>query len=56
MISDEDFNMYLHPDLSKLHDPFLLKDVTKATDILLEKIKNNKKNEVLHLKNKKRCF
>lgn len=47
MISDEDFNMYLHPDLSKLHDPFLLKDVTKATDILLDKIKNNKKIRII---------
>lgn len=47
MISDEDFNMYLRPDLSRLHDPFSMKDITKACDILLDKIDNKKSIRII---------
>nr|MCR5515178.1 single-stranded-DNA-specific exonuclease RecJ [Lachnospira sp.] len=47
MISDEDFNMYLRPDISRLHDPFSMKDITKACDILLDKIDNKKSIRII---------
>ena len=36
-------SLFLQAKLSHLPDPFLLKDVTKAADILIDRIKNNKK-------------
>ena len=34
--------MFLRPSLSKLHDPFLLKDMDKAVDIIIETMKNGR--------------
>ena len=34
---------FLKPDLKNLHDPFLIKDIDKALDIIEKYIKNNKK-------------
>ena len=36
----EDIEAYLNPDLKRLHDPFLMKDMDKACHILQEKIKS----------------
>lgn len=33
--------MFLNPSLSKLHDPFLLKDMDKAVDLIIETMQNN---------------
>ncbi len=41
--SDEGFKEYFCPDLSKLHDPALLRDAEKAVAILQEKIEQHKK-------------
>lgn len=35
----KEINGYLHPDLEQLHDPFSLKDMKKACDILKKKIR-----------------
>ena len=40
---DEEINLFLQPELSRLHDPFLLKDMEKAVNRILFAIKNNEK-------------
>ncbi|MDU3136329.1 MAG: single-stranded-DNA-specific exonuclease RecJ [Anaerococcus prevotii] len=34
-------DMFINPTLDKLHDPFMLKDVDKAIDLIIETIQNN---------------
>ena len=36
----DEVEMFLKPDLSKLHDPFLLEDMDKAIDLIIETMKN----------------
>lgn len=36
----EDLNTYLYPKLSDLHDPYLLKDMDKAVNRILQSVKN----------------
>ncbi|MGB4658347.1 MAG: single-stranded-DNA-specific exonuclease RecJ [Mobilitalea sp.] len=43
----EEINLFLNPKLSDMHDPFLLKDVSKACNILIGKIKENKKIRII---------
>ncbi|MFZ7119864.1 MAG: single-stranded-DNA-specific exonuclease RecJ [Eubacteriaceae bacterium] len=45
--SKEDINMFLNPNLDKLYDPIKMKDIITATDILIDKIKNNKKIRII---------
>ena len=34
-------DMFINPTLDKLHDPFMLKDMDKAIDLIIETIQNN---------------
>lgn len=45
--TDEEINMYLNGTVDKMHDPRLLKDAGKAVDIIIDKINNNKKIEII---------
>ena len=38
-----DINLFFHPDLSNIHDPFLFKDMDKATDRIRKAINNQEK-------------
>lgn len=40
-------NEYLHSNIHKIHNPFLMKDMKKACDILAEKIKLGKKIRII---------
>lgn len=40
IIGNQTVEMFLNPNLDKLHDPFLLKDMDKATDLIIETMKN----------------
>lgn len=40
-ISHENINSFLYPDFDVLHNPFLMKDLEKAVDILIDAIDNN---------------
>ncbi len=41
LISDKEIDLFLHPTLDKLHDPYLMKDMQIAVDRLKQAIKNN---------------
>lgn len=43
----EKIHTFLHPSLDKLYDPFLLKDMGKACDILIEKIRAGKSIRII---------
>ena len=43
----EDMDAYLFPDMEKMYKPGLMKDVTKAAEILMDAIKNNVKIRVI---------
>ena len=43
----EDIRKFLYGDLKDLHNPFLLKDMKKATGVLLNKISNNEKIRII---------
>lgn len=43
IIDNNTVDMFINPDLSKLHDPFLLNDMDKAMDIIAESMENNEK-------------
>ncbi|MDF2906918.1 MAG: hypothetical protein K0R34_2239 [Herbinix sp.] len=43
----QEINDFLHPKPSKLHDPFLMKDMEKACDILREKIMAGKRLRII---------
>ena len=47
IVSDEEINKFLNGDENDIYDPFLLKDVDKAVDILLNKIKQRKKIRII---------
>ena len=40
IIDPNKIDMYLNPSLDKLHDPFLLNDMDKAVDLIIETMKN----------------
>ncbi|WP_311376831.1 single-stranded-DNA-specific exonuclease RecJ [Anaerococcus lactolyticus] len=40
IISPSKVDMYLNPSLSKLHDPFLLNDMDKAVELIIDTMKN----------------
>ena len=42
IIEDDDIEYFLNAGLSDMHDPFLMKDVDKACDLLIEAIRNGK--------------
>lgn len=39
IVGDQTVEMFLNPSLDKLHDPFLLKDMEKATNLIIETMK-----------------
>ena len=43
----KDIDAYLFPDMEKMYKPELMKDVTKAAEILIDAIKNNVKIRVI---------
>ncbi len=45
--STEAMNAFLHPQMKDMNDPFLLKDMKKACDLLIEKIKGDKKIRII---------
>ena len=45
--TDDEINMYLNGTVDKMHNPRLLKDAEKAVDIIIDKINNNKKIEII---------
>ena len=47
VVGDEDINQYLHGTIADLYDGMLMKDMDKAVDILIEKIRENKKIRVI---------
>lgn len=47
IISDEEITMYLNGTLEDLHNPFLLKDMNKAVDIISDAIVCNKKIRIV---------
>lgn len=46
-VEDESIRQYLYPDLTKMHDPMLLKDVQKACELLKEKIIHKEKIRII---------
>lgn len=47
LMEEEEIGRFLRADLSEMYDPFLMKDVKKATDILNVKINENKKIRII---------
>lgn len=47
VIGDEEIDRFLHGDLKDLHDPLLMKDMGKAAEILMEKIREGKKIRII---------
>ncbi len=47
LLCPDQINDFLHPSLDKLYDPFLLKDMEKACDILQEKISEKKSIRII---------
>ncbi|MCI5597565.1 MAG: single-stranded-DNA-specific exonuclease RecJ [Lachnospiraceae bacterium] len=47
VIGDENIQTYLYGDLSNLHAPQMLKDVDKAADILVQKIRQQKRIRII---------
>ncbi len=45
--ASEEINRFLHPRLNELHNPFLMKDMEKACDILREKIQEGKRLRII---------
>lgn len=42
LVTDKDFEMYLNTDISRMHDPLLLKDMDKLIAVLTEKLNSEK--------------
>ena len=51
VIGEENIERYLHGTIADLHDGMLMKDMDKAIDILLEKIREEKKIRVIGIIN-----
>lgn len=47
VVTDSDYEMYLSDDMSKLHNPWLLKDMNKAIDIVKAKISEGKRIRII---------
>ena len=47
VIGEEDIRKYLYGDMGMLHDPFLMKDMEKAAELLVEKIGSGEKIRVI---------
>ena len=47
VIEDEDVDKFLNPSIEGLYDPSLLKDIDKASSIIQDKIKDNKKIRIV---------
>jgi len=47
LISDTDIDMYLNGDISAMHNPYDLKDIERAADIIADGIKSNKKIRII---------
>ena len=47
VITDEDINMYLNGGLEVMHDALKMKDLSKAVDILIDKINSHKKIRII---------
>ena len=47
VVGDEEIEKYLHGDIKDLHDPPLLKDLKKAAEIMMEKIRGRKKIRII---------
>lgn len=47
VIGDENIRMYLQGTIADLHDGMLMKDMGKAVDVILEKIKDEKKIRII---------
>ncbi len=47
IISNEELEAYLNPDIDKLYDPFLLKGMTKAITILSQKIQEGSRIRII---------
>lgn len=47
VICDEDIDKFLYGDMSKLHDPYLLKDMDRAVNILRNKIASKDKIRII---------
>ncbi len=47
LVSLEEIDAFLHPKLSALHDPFLMKDMREACEILREKIAKGKRIRII---------
>lgn len=47
LTKSNEINAYLNPDINNLYDPFLMKDMKKAVDILTDKIKSNKSIRII---------
>ena len=47
LVSPVEINAYLHPQISRLYDPFLMKDLRKSCEILTDKIASHKKIRII---------
>lgn len=47
VVGDEEIEKYLHGDLKDLHEPLLLKDLDQASEIILEKIREEKRIRII---------
>ncbi len=47
MTTEQEVEMYLYGTLAMTHDPHLMKDMDKGTDIMMEKIRSNRKIRII---------
>ena len=47
VITDEEIQMYLNGGLEVMYNPLLMKDLSKAVDIIIDKIRQNKKIRII---------
>lgn len=47
VVGDEEIEKYLYGDIKDLHDPLLLKDLKKAAEIIMEKIRGGEKIRII---------
>jgi single-stranded-DNA-specific exonuclease len=46
-VDTDEINAFIHPDLKKLHDPLLMKDMKKACELLRDKINTGKRIRII---------